>query len=58
MAKKDVQERRYHSKHKGKLIRLPYKNFHTGPPCFTLVLRCYTRDNLSFIHLCCSRRYA
>jgi len=23
---------------------------------FTVVLRCYTRDNLSFIHLCCSRR--
>jgi len=23
---------------------------------FTLVLRCYTRDNFSFIHLCCSKR--
>jgi len=35
-----------------------YKNFHTGSSCFTLVLRrCYTRDNLSFIHICCSRRY-
>jgi len=34
-----------------------YKNFHTGSSCFTLVLRCYTRDNLSFIQLCCSRRY-
>jgi len=34
-----------------------YKNFHIGSSCFTLVLRCYTRDNLSFIHLCCSRRY-
>ena len=34
-----------------------YKNFHTGFSCFTLVKRCYTRDNLSFIHLCFSRRY-
>jgi len=34
-----------------------YKNFHTGCSCFTLVLRCYTRDNESFIHLCISRRY-
>jgi len=34
-----------------------YKNFHTWSSCFTLVLRCYTRDDLSFIHLCCSRRY-
>jgi len=32
-----------------------YKNFHTGSSCFTLVLRCYTRGNLSFIHLCCFR---
>jgi len=23
----------------------------------TTVLRFYTRDNLSYIHLCCSRRY-
>jgi len=37
--------------------RFAYQNFHTGSSCFTLVLRCYTRDNLSFIHLCCSRRY-
>ena len=35
-----------------------YKNFYTGSSYFTLVLRCYTRDNLSFIHLCCSRRYS
>ena len=34
------------------------KNFYTWSSCFTLVLRCYTRDNLSFIHLCCSRRYS
>jgi len=37
--------------------RFACKNFHTGSSCFTLVLRCYTRDNLSFIHLCCSRCY-
>ena len=24
---------------------------------YTAILRCYTRHNLSFIHLCCSRRY-
>jgi len=36
---------------------LACQNFHTGFSCFTLVLRCYTRDTLSFIHLCCSRRY-
>jgi len=33
-----------------------YENFHTGSSCFTLVLRCYTRNILSFIHLCFSRR--
>jgi len=33
------------------------KNYHTGSSCFTLALRCYTREKMSFIHLCCSRRY-
>ena len=37
--------------------RFAYKNFSIGSSCFTLVLRCYTRDNLTFIHLCFSRRY-
>jgi len=32
-----------------------YKNFHTGSSSFTAALRCYARDNLSSIHLCCSR---
>jgi len=27
-----------------------YNNFYIGSSCFTLVLRCYTRDNLSFIY--------
>jgi len=31
----------FHTKHKGRLIRL--QEFHTGPSCFTLVLRCYTK---------------
>jgi len=34
-----------------------YKNFYIWSSCFTLVLRCYTQDIFSFIHLCCSRRY-
>ena len=42
-------ERRSHSKHKGR--RFVYKNFRTGPSCFTFALRCYARDSLSFMLL-------
>jgi len=55
LLKKEVWARRSHTKHKGRLIR--QQEF---PHCIFLFHFCvtvlYTRDNLPFIHLCCSRR--
>ena len=61
IAEKEVWERRTHRND----VPTPninedwfaYKNFYAGSSCFTIVLRYYTRDNLSFTHLRSSRRY-
>jgi len=52
--KKEVWERRSPTKWKGRLHQIvwitwtfAYKNYRTGSSCFTVVLRCCTRDNVS-----------
>jgi len=56
LLKKEVWERRSHTKYQGRLIRL--QEFPHWIFLFHfMVLRCYTRESVSFIHLCCSRHY-
>jgi len=45
IAKKEVWERRSHTKHKGRLW-FACKNYHTGSSCFTLALWCYTGEKI------------
>jgi len=65
--KKEVWERRFHTKWRGRLHQIVpikwafvYQNFHCCDIInvtnndYTIMLLCYTPDNLSFIRLCCS----